>query len=236
MWENMATGRFQVQYFERAMFIHHPLYAGQPNEIELASLGRELAAARGLIEGSANTNPVLFSFDPVPPAPVVAAPPEPIAAPVPLAAASKPEATSKPVKPKPTSATQSAKPRTVDNKRIEVDLSKQWLYAYENGQEVFNAPVATGKDGFNTPAGTFSIYAKTPLQTMRGSINGESWVVPNVPHAMYYNGSVALHGTYWHNLFGSGVRISHGCVNLPLDAAAWLYGWANVGTVVEVHY
>jgi lipoprotein-anchoring transpeptidase ErfK/SrfK len=71
---------------------------------------------------------------------------------------------------------------------------------------------------------------------MRGSINGESWVVPDVPHAMYFNGSVALHGTYWHNLFGSGVRISHGCVNLPLDAAAWLYDWAPVGTTVDVHY
>jgi lipoprotein-anchoring transpeptidase ErfK/SrfK len=239
-WENLPTGRFQVQYFERAMFIHHPLYAGQPNEIELAPLGRELAAARGLIEGSADTNPVMFSFDPVPPAPVVAAPPQPVAEPVAVAdtttskPAAKPQAQPKPAEAAP--APLPAKPRPSGNKRIEVDLSRQWLYAYENGEEVFNAPVATGKDGFNTPAGTFSIYAKTPLQTMRGSINGETWVVPNVPHAMYFNGSVALHGTYWHNLFGSGVRISHGCVNLPLDAAAWLYGWANVGTTVEVHY
>ncbi len=235
-WENLPTGRFQVQYFERAMFIHHPLYAGQPDEIELAPLGRELAAARGLIEGGVDTNPVMFSFDPVPPAPVVAAPPAPAAEPV--AVATKTESPKPQAQPKPAQAAPAAvpaKPRS-SNKRIEVDLTRQWLYAYENGEQVFSAPIATGKDGFNTPAGTFSIYAKTPLQTMRGSINGESWVVPNVPHAMYYNGSVALHGTYWHNLFGSGVRISHGCVNLPLDAAAWLYSWAPVGTTVEVHY
>jgi lipoprotein-anchoring transpeptidase ErfK/SrfK len=53
---------------------------------------------------------------------------------------------------------------------------------------------------------------------------------------MYINGGVALHGTYWHNLFGSGARPSHGCVNLPLRAAKWLYGWAPVGTPVRVTY
>lgn len=237
LWENTPTGRFQVQYFERAQFIHHPLYAGQANEIELAPLGRELAAARGLVEGTANTNPVMFSFDPVPPAPVVTAAPAPATLQPATAAApakSEPAAQSK-TQSKP--AVPAAKPvPKASGKRIEVDLSRQWLYAYENDTEVFNAPVATGKDGFNTPTGSFSIYAKNPLQTMRGSINGESWVVPNVPHAMYFNGSVALHGTYWHNLFGSGVRVSHGCVNLPLDAAAWLYDWANIGTVVEVRY
>jgi lipoprotein-anchoring transpeptidase ErfK/SrfK len=64
---------------------------------------------------------------------------------------------------------------------------------------------------------------------------GETWVVPNVPNVMYINGSVALHGAYWHNLFGSGVRLSHGCINLPLESAAWLYKWAPVGTNVIVH-
>lgn len=117
-----------------------------------------------------------------------------------------------------------------------MNLSEQWLYAYEGGVLVYSAPVATGKDGFNTPAGTFRIGYKVELQTMRGSINGETWEVPNVPHAMYFNGDVALHGTYWHNLFGTGIRISHGCVNLRLGDAAWLYQWAPVGTLVTVHY
>jgi len=53
---------------------------------------------------------------------------------------------------------------------------------------------------------------------------------------MYINGGVALHGTYWHNQFGTGARLSHGCVNLPLRAAAWLYKWAPVGTAVRVTY
>jgi lipoprotein-anchoring transpeptidase ErfK/SrfK len=96
--------------------------------------------------------------------------------------------------------------------------------------------VATGRDGMQTPTGSYSVYAKLSVQTMRGVENGEPWVVPNVPHVMYINGGVALHGTYWHNLFGSGARPSHGCVNLPLRAAKWLYGWAPVGTPVRVTY
>ena len=101
---------------------------------------------------------------------------------------------------------------------------------------VFDAPVATGRDGMNTPTGNYTIYSKLRSQTMRGTDNGVPWVVPDVPHVMYFNGAVALHGTYWHNLFGTGARPSHGCVNLPLDSAAWLYDWAGIGVSVSVSY
>jgi lipoprotein-anchoring transpeptidase ErfK/SrfK len=43
-----------------------------------------------------------------------------------------------------------------------------------------------------------------------------------------------LHGTYWHNNFGS--PMSHGCVNLSVSDAAWFYDWAAVGTKVVTHY
>jgi lipoprotein-anchoring transpeptidase ErfK/SrfK len=125
-------------------------------------------------------------------------------------------------------------PREAGPKRIEVDLSEQWLTAYAGDEVVYDAPVSTGKDGFNTPTGSYKIYLKYRSQTMRGSLGGESWVVPDVPNVMYFNGSVALHGAYWHNLFGTGQRLSHGCVNLPLDAAAALYDWAPEGTPVIV--
>jgi hypothetical protein len=119
---------------------------------------------------------------------------------------------------------------------IYVDLTNQWLTAYEGDLAVFSAPVATGKDGFNTPAGEFAIYAKLPMQTMTGNAGGETWNVPNIPSVMYINGGVALHGTYWHNAFGSGRRMSHGCVNLGMDDAAWIYEWSTIGVPVTVHY
>ncbi len=119
---------------------------------------------------------------------------------------------------------------------VAVNLSTQWLTAYAGEQAVYSAPVATGRDGFNTPPGTFSIYTKLSSQTMTGSAGDETWNVPNVPWVMYINGGVAMHGTYWHNAFGTGYRPSHGCINLSISDAAWLYGWADVGTPVTVHY
>lgn len=117
---------------------------------------------------------------------------------------------------------------------IEIDLSEQWLYAYDGDIQVFDAPVSTGRDGFETPPGVFAIYRKYEVKTMRGEEKGERWEVPNVPHVMFFYRDFAIHGTYWHNQFGTGKRLSHGCVNLPLEAAAWLYAWAPNGTPVIV--
>lgn len=119
-------------------------------------------------------------------------------------------------------------------RHIEVDLSTQQLRAYEGSLVVYEAPVATGRKGFNTPSGEFSVYRKVELHTMRGSMNGVTWNVPHVPWIMYINGAVAIHGTYWHNRFGTGYRPSHGCINVGMDDAEWLFNWASVGTKVIV--
>lgn len=121
-------------------------------------------------------------------------------------------------------------------RRIEVNLSSQWLFAFENNLQVYDAPVATGKDGFNTPAGSFAIYSKLPMQTMIGSSGGETWNVPDIPWVQYVVGGCALHGTYWHDAWGSGARMSHGCINLNIDDAQWLYEWADIGTPVQIYY
>lgn len=192
--------------------------------MRISDLGRDLARLRGidLSPVAADTAlPVDANGQPQ------AAPPAPAPAPT---APPKPAPAAKPLAPKP------AQPaaHNIGSKLIIVDLSDQWLYALDGDHIVFDAPVSTGRDGFNTPVGTFSIYAKVREQTMRGCAGNECWVVPRVPHAMYIVGGVALHGTYWHNQFGTGVRRSHGCINLPLKAAAWLYDWAPVGTPVVV--
>ena len=119
-------------------------------------------------------------------------------------------------------------------RRIEVDLSAQWLTAYEGNLMVYRAPVATGRDGFNTPTGSYAIYDQLRVQTMVGDAGGESWYVPDVPWVQYVVGGVALHGTYWHDLHGTGARPSHGCINLRMGDAQWLYQWADLGTTVTI--
>ncbi len=121
-------------------------------------------------------------------------------------------------------------------RRIDVDLSSQWLTAFESDLPVFDAPIATGKDGFNTPTGAYAIYSKYPMQTMTGSAGGETWNVPDIPWVQYVVGGCALHGTYWHDAWGSGARMSHGCINLNIDDAQWMYEWADIGTAVDIHY
>lgn len=234
-WEYVGAQPALVQYFERARLEQ---YAG--GQVQIGALGRDLALLRGLPTAPADPAgalPVDAQGLPAPaPAPVA-----PSAPPAPLAAAEAPAPTRAPAAPAATAAPAAAKPAPAapqprGGKGIVVDLSEQWLYAYEGEQQVFSAPVSTGRDGYNTPVGRFAIYHKVRSQTMSGCLGGECWSVPNVPNAMYIVGGVALHGAYWHNQFGSGVRRSHGCINLPLKSAAWLYDWAPAGTPVTVQW
>jgi lipoprotein-anchoring transpeptidase ErfK/SrfK len=118
-------------------------------------------------------------------------------------------------------------------KTIVVSIGQQMMSVYKGDQVVLSSYVSTGRAGFDTPLGTYAILTKIPSQTMEGVIGGEYYNVPDVPWVMYFtNGGHALHGTYWHSNFGT--PMSHGCVNLPMDVAAWLYDWAPVGTPVLI--
>ena len=240
LWEYVGTQPALVQYFERARLEYYPGTAPE-SAVQLGTLGRDLALLRGL--ATAPVAPAgavaVDSLGQPAPTPQPVAIHEPTAAPPtavpPVATAQAAPTVALPVQ-QPKATTTAPPPAPSSGKSIIVDLSSQWLYAYEGAKLVFDAPVSTGRDGFNTPIGRFAIYHKSPLQTMRGCAGSECWTVPNVPNAMYIVGGVALHGTYWHNQFGTGVRRSHGCVNLPLNAAAWLYTWAPLGTPVTVRW
>src|SRR5262249_7702118 len=213
--------------------------AGTPDEVRVSDLGRALALLRGQ-----DTTPVDNYLGAETYGPSAPPPPDqgPLAiAPTPSTSSGQGAAPAPTIQPAP-APQPAAKPRPAASrpsgggKLVVVNLSDQWLYAFEGDTQAFDAPVSTGRDGMQTPAGTFSIYAKLKLQTMDGVTDGKAWVVPNVPNVMYINGGVAMHGTYWHNRFGTGARLSHGCINLPLRAAAWLYDWAPTGTMVKGTY
>jgi lipoprotein-anchoring transpeptidase ErfK/SrfK len=112
---------------------------------------------------------------------------------------------------------------------IEIDLSDQRLSAWNGGTLVRAYMVSTGKRRTPTPTGTYAIQSKFRATRMQG----EDYNVPDVPYAMYFSGGYAIHGAYWHNRFGT--PISHGCVNVRVSSAQWLYNWASIGTPVVVH-
>jgi hypothetical protein len=146
-------------------------------------------------------------------------------------------------------------PYAKGRKWIEVSISQQTLWAYQGDTLISTSLVSTGIEPNHTEQGLFHVRYKLETQDMAGATgpNGEviamgedaaenasshqgetGYVVEDVPHVMYFDmDAEALHGAYWHNNFGN--RMSHGCINLPLDFATFLYGWAPLGTMVWVH-
>lgn len=119
------------------------------------------------------------------------------------------------------------------NKRIEIDLTNQRLYAYEGDRLIYNFLVSTGKWG-KTPTGTFNIWVKLRYTKMEGGSKAINtyYYLPNVPYVMYfYNNDIpryrgfGLHGTYWHSNFGH--PMSHGCINMKTEEAGLIYYWAK---------
>ncbi|MDH4016665.1 MAG: L,D-transpeptidase, partial [Actinomycetota bacterium] len=85
-----------------------------------------------------------------------------------------------------------------------------------------------------TVVGTFRVYHKNPLMTMRGfNDDGTRYETPNVPSSSFFHRGYALHGAPWRSSYG--YSASHGCINLPVDVARWVYGFATVGTPVVSH-
>jgi lipoprotein-anchoring transpeptidase ErfK/SrfK len=64
-------------------------------------------------------------------------------------------------------------------------------------------------------------------------MRGADYDLPNVPYVMFYQGNYAIHGAYWHYQFGT--PVSHGCVNVAVNHASWLFDWASVGTPVVIN-
>lgn len=126
-----------------------------------------------------------------------------------------------------------ALPAFAQEKEIRIEIAKQKLYAIEDDKVIFETPVSTGLVQSPTVRGNFQIYKKLETRNMRGvsPVKGR-YYLPKVPHVMYFYQSYAIHGAYWHNNFGR--RMSNGCVNLPLGAAAWLYDWASYQTSVKI--
>jgi len=113
---------------------------------------------------------------------------------------------------------------------IDVDLSAQRLTAYVGNTPVRSTLVSTGLPRTPTPTGRYRIYVKYVSTLM----SGPGYYLPNVPYTMYFYRGYSLHGTYWHSNFGR--PMSHGCINLPTPEARWLFNWASVGTLVNIHY
>jgi len=96
----------------------------------------------------------------------------------------------------------------------------------ESGQPRFMTYVSLGRAGVETPSGGYETLGKYRADTMSSATVTDAdraYHLPNVPFVEYYrDGGYAIHGTYWHDHFGS--VESQGCINLTWSDAAYLFG------------
>jgi hypothetical protein len=126
-----------------------------------------------------------------------------------------------------------------EEKKIVVDLSTQLVSAFEGEKLVFSERCASGVRGTDTPKGEFRTYHKGPSVHMTNegdAVENESvYSLPGVPWCSFFTGAGnAFHGTYWHNDYGR--PRSHGCVNLPSEAAKFIYRWSQPVVPPEEDY
>jgi len=115
---------------------------------------------------------------------------------------------------------------------VEVNLTAQHVILYKNGEMVLETDCVTGNSarGFDTPAGVYGITYKQRDATL----NGENYSTP-VNYWMPFNKNIGLHDAGWRSSFGGELYKtsgSHGCVNLPPEAARKIYDVVEAGTPV----
>jgi len=124
-----------------------------------------------------------------------------------------------------------------DDKFIHVDLTGQLVTLFEGESLVLSVRCSSGAKGTRTSLGDFSTYHKGPTvhMTNQGDAVNNVYDLPGVPWCTFFTGNgSAFHGTYWHNDYGR--PRSHGCVNLPNDAAKFVYRWSKPFVPLGVDY
>ena len=121
---------------------------------------------------------------------------------------------------------------------VEIDIENQMVYYYEDGQCLVETTCVTGTGSVprrSTPTGVFHIYDKQRSRTLYGDIqaDGSYGYASFVNYWMRFCGGCGLHDATWRDSFGGDIYWdsgSHGCVNLPYEAAAQMYEIVEEGT------
>lgn len=119
---------------------------------------------------------------------------------------------------------------------IEINMTEQKLWFYQAGTVEIETPIVTGNMMRRraTPEGVYYVYSKQKNRILRGP-----GYASHVNYWMPVKGGVGIHDALWRDEFGGEIYKkdgSHGCINLPLEAAEKLYGMIEVGVPVVMYY
>jgi hypothetical protein len=105
-----------------------------------------------------------------------------------------------------------------------VSIRNQKLRVYDADGEITSSRVSTGRPGFDTPTGVFSILEK--------NVRHQSNIYSGAE--MPYMQRITWSGVALHAGVVPGFRASHGCIRLPYSFSKTLYGMTKVGARVIV--
>jgi lipoprotein-anchoring transpeptidase ErfK/SrfK len=188
----------------------------------------ETAPLQLAVRGNQLTNTPTPTFTPTS-TPTQTPSPTPTSSPTPTATRTlKPTATQEP----PEVSNPAVPPEDIGKNEfwVEVNLTTQMLIAHRGEKTLRTFSVSTGTWRTPTVVGHYQVYVKYEATTM----SGPGYYLPDVPYTMYFYKGYGIHGTYWHNNFGT--PMSHGCVNMKTSDAEWVFQNSYIGTWVVVHY
>ena len=114
---------------------------------------------------------------------------------------------------------------------IEIDIARQHIWFYKNGELILETDCVTGNvsKGWDTPQGVFYLLNKD----RNAKLEGEGYSVI-VDYWMRFFEGVGMHSSS-RTAFGGNIYLtngSHGCVNMPLEAAAIAY--ENINETIPI--
>jgi len=108
--------------------------------------------------------------------------------------------------------------------QLVVSIGQQHVTLYNNGTRIAQVPVSSGRSDHPTPTGVFSVIEKDRWH--------RSNLYDNAP--MFYMQRITWSGVAMHEGMLPGVPASHGCIRLPREFAARLWGVTKLGVRVVV--
>ena len=136
----------------------------------------------------------------------------------------------------------STKNNVLGKSYIEIDLSRQKVWVYVDGNLEVETDCVTGciNKGHETPTGIYTLTYKEKDRILSGDKlpNGRYSYQSHVDYWMPFNGGIGLHDASWRKTFGGDIYInngSHGCINLPFEAAEKIYEIINKEMPIVVY-
>ena len=123
---------------------------------------------------------------------------------------------------------------------VELDISRQKVWLYIGGECILETDCVTGNvsGGYSTPTGIYYLTYKTRGATLRGYNSDGSRYASYVEYWMPFNGGIGFHDASWRSNFGGNIYLtngSHGCVNMPRNAAEILYDYIDSSMPIFVY-